>query len=47
MAVPLSESAGLKKPGREGQSWAVDAGFTPYLGGNAAFGEEDLLWDQA
>lgn len=35
----------LKEPRREGQSWAVGAGFTPYLGVNVEFWEEDLFWD--
>ena len=37
MAAPRTQGAGLKKAGREGQSWPVDAGFIPYLGVNAAF----------
>lgn len=47
MAAPRTQGAGLKDPRREDQSWAVDAGLTPYLGVNAAFREEDLFWDWA
>lgn len=45
MAAPRTQGAGRKDPGREDQSWTVDAGSAPYLGVNAAFGEEDLFWD--
>lgn len=36
-AAPKTEGAMLKEPRREGQSWAVGAGFTPYLGVNVEF----------